>query len=389
MCAGGLGIAASTVNSPSPLPGCDTRSTISSPVSTAGATRSRTWPSAVSIATSSEGLNGLDLWQETENGKISEPRMQYGWNTDKKAGQLPQLITIVIYSIYIYKFDLLRARLPLLWIPIRVPSVAQGTLASLLSGTSVRSVAKEQDRTGPIENSEGIVPKQRVPGGWRLDTFGALRLALSQAFPPPEAALLMPHAQRPALHLPHGTPHDRRGGARRRCPALLWVQHSPLGRNQHATRCYVFRLFPKFAAPCFCRKLMCSIKLRLFLSALGWTATLDITLFSNSSCAVMGHVAYSPKNRLFEPVSGRFTPIRPTNPRRQRNGLPTLATVLSPPAPRPTSGVRLCVDPPPLATACHRQPSSPSTPLPAAEAEERWFGAGADGDGITSPFPAS
>ena len=96
MCAGGLGIAASTVNSPSPLPGCDTRSTISSPVSTAGATRSRTWPSAVSIATSSEGLNGLDLWQETENGKISEPRMQYGWNTDKKAGQLPQLITIVI-----------------------------------------------------------------------------------------------------------------------------------------------------------------------------------------------------------------------------------------------------------------------------------------------------
>jgi len=34
----------------------------------------------------------------------------------------------------------------------------------------------------------GIVPKQRDPGGWRLDTFGALRLALSRAFPPPEAA---------------------------------------------------------------------------------------------------------------------------------------------------------------------------------------------------------
>src|SRR5208282_3384741 len=42
----------------------------------------------------------------------------------------------------------LRARLPLLWIPIRVPSVAQGSLASLLSGTSVRSVAKEQARAG-------------------------------------------------------------------------------------------------------------------------------------------------------------------------------------------------------------------------------------------------
>ena len=34
-----------------------------------------------------------------------------------------------------------------------------------------------------------------------------------------------------------------------------------------------------------------------------------------------------------------FTPIRPTNPRRERHGLPTLATVLPPPAPRPTRGV--------------------------------------------------
>src|SRR5208337_1172606 len=60
----------------------------------------------------------------------------------------------------------------------------------------------------------------------------------------------------------------------------------------------------------------------------------------------MGHVAYSSKNRLFEPVSGHFSPIRPTNLRRERNELPTLATVLPPPAPRPTSGVRLCADPP-------------------------------------------
>ena len=44
----------------------------------------------------------------------------------------------------------------------------------------------------------------------------------------------------------------------------------------------------------------------------------------------MGHVAYSSKKRLFEPVSGRFTPIRLTNPRRERHGLPTLATVLPP-----------------------------------------------------------
>src|SRR5208337_215187 len=73
------------------------------------------------------------------------------------------------------------------------------------------------------------------------------------------------------------TPHDRRGGARRRCPAPIWVQHSPPGRSQHATRCYVSGFVPEFAAPCFRRKLMCFIKLRLFLSGLGWTATLDKT----------------------------------------------------------------------------------------------------------------
>src|SRR5208337_1918347 len=28
--------------------------------------------------------------------KISQPRMKHGWNTDKKAGQLPQLINLVI-----------------------------------------------------------------------------------------------------------------------------------------------------------------------------------------------------------------------------------------------------------------------------------------------------
>ena len=36
----------------------------------------------------------------------------------------------------------------------------------------------------------------------------------------------------------------------------------------------------------------------------------------------------------------RFTPIRPTNPPRERHGLPTLATVLPPPASRPTPNQR-------------------------------------------------
>jgi len=67
----------------------------------------------------------------------------------------------------------------------------------------------------------------------------------------------------------------------------------------------------------------------------------------------MSHVADSPKNRHFEPISGRFTPIRLTNHRRERNRLPTtwhpgnvggphrpLATVLPSPAPRSTPDQR-------------------------------------------------
>ena len=59
----------------------------------------------------------------------------------------------------------------------------------------------------------------------------------------------------------------------------------------------------------------------------------------------MGHVAYSPKNRLFEPFSGRFTPIRATNHRRERNGLPTLATVLPTPHDRRGGARRRCPAP--------------------------------------------
>src|SRR5271165_1697796 len=43
--------------------------------------------------------------------------------------------------------------------------------------------------------------------------------------------------------------------------------------------------------------------------------TLDLIAYLKMSCAIMSHVADSPKNRHFEPISGRFTPIRPTNQR--------------------------------------------------------------------------
>ncbi len=125
----------------------------------------------------------------------------------------------------------------------------------------------------------GIVPKQRDPGGWRLDTFGALRLALSRAFPPPEAAnfrrfaaqrvkpageqfgtmplvplaaLLTPHASPPTWH----RPHDRRGGARRRCPTPIWVQHSqPFEGVQSCVRAQSYAGCKRIGSWCRLRKL--------------------------------------------------------------------------------------------------------------------------------------
>ena len=40
----------------------------------------------------------------------------------------------------------------------------------------------------------------------------------------------------------------------------------------------------------------------------------------------MSHVAYSPQNRPFDPFSGRFTPIRPTNRRCERKSHPHSGT---------------------------------------------------------------
>jgi len=81
----------------------------------------------------------------------------------------------------------------------------------------------------------------------------------------------------------------------------------------------------------------------------------------------MSHVTDSPINRHFEPISGRFTPIRPTNQRQERKGPATFrrpGSVVGPqrppghcsaaprytPPPHPTSGIRSCADPPSLAT---------------------------------------
>ena len=53
-------------------------------------------------------------------------------------------------------------------------------------------------------------------------------------------------------------------GVRSRCRAPSWVQHSPPGRRQHATTCYVFRFWQKFSELSFRRKLLSNIDLRRF-----------------------------------------------------------------------------------------------------------------------------
>ena len=84
----------------------------------------------------------------------------------------------------------------------------------------------------------------------------------------PLAALLMPHAPRSAGRGPPSMPRADLDTA--------------LPTRQEPT-CYEMLRLPAVVQSLprhvFRRKSMCSIKLRLFLSELGWTAILDITLF--------------------------------------------------------------------------------------------------------------
>ena len=99
-----------------------------------------------------------------------------------------------------------------------------------------------------------------------------LSVALSQAFPPSEAANLRHFAAqrvKPAgeqlgrclwchwlLFLMSHAPRSA-GGARRQCPAPIWIQHSPPSRSQHATintithmsACYAIRSYPTLRHP--------------------------------------------------------------------------------------------------------------------------------------------
>jgi hypothetical protein len=152
-------------------------------------------------------------------------------------------------------------------------------------------------------------------------------LALFGAFLSPPAPF--PRDSRTTIHSPFATcftSHVARPtivGVCRRCRAPSWVLHSPPGRRQYATQCYFSGFRQKFGELGFRRNLTWKWDLRPFLSRLSSDATLDLIAYLKRSYAVMSHVADSPKNRHFEPISGRFTPIRLTNHRRERNGLPT------------------------------------------------------------------
>ena len=152
------------------------------------------------------------------------------------------------------------------------------------------------------------------------------------------------HASPPTLHAP------RSSGP----PSLPRAEMGPAFTTRQAVNMLRNATFSgflqKFGEPCFRRKLILIMILCLFPSWLACNAIVAITIFCERSCAVMIYVAYSPKSRHFEPFSGHFAPIRPTNQRRERSGLSTswhagnvgrlhrsLATVLPPPASRSTT----------------------------------------------------
>jgi len=137
-------------------------------------------------------------------------------------------------------------------------------------------------------------------------------LASFGAFLSPPAPF--PRDSRTTIHSPFATcftSHVARPtivGVRRRCRAPSWVLHSPPGRRQYATQCYFSGFRQKFGELGFRRNLTWKWDLRPFLSRLSSDATLDLIAYLKRSYAVMSHVADSPKNRHFEPISGRFTP---------------------------------------------------------------------------------
>ena len=191
----------------------------------------------------------------------------------------------------------------------------------------------------------------------------------------PLAALLMPHAPRSA------------GGARRQCPAPIWIQHSP---TQQEPTCYKMLRFPAFSRVC---RVMFSSQVNVLYQVTSIHLGTRVNRDSRHNPILKQQLRrYGPRSIFPQksPFRARFGAFYP-HPAHQ--SAPTAAWATHSghcsPASRPTPNqrLRLGADPPPLATACHRQPSSPSTPLPAAEAEERCFAARADGDGINSPSP--
>ena len=105
----------------------------------------------------------------------------------------------------------------------------------------------------------------------------------------------------------------------RSCRAMRWLQLSPTGSGQHATKCYVFGFSTQGSRGLVVqRKLLFKFKLCLVLCWLSWAATLhfwlswvatlDLTITRIRSYLGAIQVASPRMNRLFDPPSGDLTP---------------------------------------------------------------------------------
>ena len=157
------------------------------------------------------------------------------------------------------------------------------------------------------------------------DRANWLRFAL---FRPPQAPF--PPDSRTTIHSPLASPPTfhapRSSGVRRRCRAPSWVQHSPPGKRQYATHCYVFGFSAEVWRAWFSAQLNIEI---------GLTSFSLLTLVSRDSrpnCLPKKELRRNeprsrfPQSRHFEPISGRFTPPDSQISAKSGSGGPLLGT---------------------------------------------------------------
>ena len=165
----------------------------------------------------------------------------------------------------------------------------------------------------------GVEPG-RAPAGEGREPIGCVKRAMTH-----RSASRCVFATHPTCSRP--TPHALRSlgppSLPRAEPVPKLLTRQEVNMLRHATFSGSGRNLASLVFGVSCCKISFCVCFSLELS---WAAILAITAYRDRSCAVWRYVACSRQSRHFEPFSGRFTPIRPTNPRCERKGYALLGT---------------------------------------------------------------